>query len=404
MFMRTGGAASARVVALYASGFLWNVCMGALQVLVPLYGLSLGYSIVTISSLVSLPVLIELIVRFGGSAFSDRFGERRTLRACFLLMGLAGTTLLAADRYLLIAVAQSLAFCSRSTFWISIQSLVSQLPGAHHGKKLGRLSAWNYAGGFTGLTLGGVILGLMGFAQAFTGIIALSAACLLLSFTFPHTEPKPHGRKLVHVASGIGRFLVQRHIWLAVSVSFAAALPSVMSQSMYPLYLAFIGYRDQWIGALSALRTVGPIAIGFALAGFITMSRRRQIYALGMGGLGLSLIVTGSMQDFAAIAVAIVVAGCAGSFMDLLYQVEATEFSHAGDRTMAMAVSGLGWIICPLVMPLIMGWLAQNYGFQVSFAVAGLLFISFAALSGSLHRRFEPRATAVPGAVDEASL
>src|ERR1041384_2214859 len=87
--MRTGRAASARVIALYASGFCWNVCMGALQVLVPLSGLSLGYSIVTISSLVSLPVLIELVVRFGGSAFSDRFGERRTLRACFLMMGLA---------------------------------------------------------------------------------------------------------------------------------------------------------------------------------------------------------------------------------------------------------------------------------------------------------------------------
>jgi MFS family permease len=320
------------------------------------------------------------------------------------MMGLAGATLLAADRYLLIAVAQSLAFCSRSTFWISIQSLVSQLPGAHHGKKLGRLSAWNYAGGFTGLTLGGVILGLMGFAEAFTAIIALSAACLVLTFVFPHTEPKPHGRKLVHVAGGIGRFLVQRHIWLTVSVSFAASLPSVMSQSMYPLYLAFAGYRDQWIGALSALRTVGPILIGFALAGLITMSRRTQIYTLGMAGLGLSLIATGSVQNPTAIAVAIVVAGCAGSFMDLLYQVEATEFSHTGDRTMAMAVSGLGWIICPLVIPLLMGWLAENYGFPLAFAVAGLLFISFAALSGSLHRRFVQRATVVPGAADEASL
>jgi MFS family permease len=401
--MRTG-TATARVIALYASGFLWNVCMGALQVLVPLYGLSLGYSIVTISSLVSLPVLIELVVRFGGSAFSDRFGERRTLRACFLMMGLAGATLLTADRYLLIAAAQSLAFCSRSTFWISIQSLVSQLPGAHHGKKLGRLSAWNYAGGFAGLTLGGVILGFMGFTHAFTGIIALSAVSLALTFAFPYTEPKPHGRKLVHVAGGIGKFLVQRHIWLAVTVSFAASLPSVMSQSMYPLYLEFVGYRDQWIGVLSALRTVGPIVIGFGLAGLITMPRRAQIYAFGMAGLGLSLIATGSVQNAAWLAPAIVVAGCAGSFMDLLYQVEATEFSHAGDRTMAMAVSGLGWIICPLVIPLMMGWLAQNYGFPVSFAVAGLLFISFAALSGSLHRRFEPRATVVPGAADEASL
>lgn len=402
--MHIGGAASARVAALYASGFLWNVCMGALQVLVPLYGLSLGFSIVTVSSLVALPVLIELIARFGSGALSDRIGERRVLRLCFLLMGLAAATLGAADRYILIAVAQSLAFCSRSTFWISIQSLASQLPGGDPGKKLGRLSAWNYAGGFSGLTLGGVVLGMMGFAAAFFAIIALSAACLGLSLVFPRTAPKPSGRKLVHVASGIGRFLAQRHIWLAVSVSFAASLPSVMSQSMYPLYLAFIGYRDQWIGALSALRAVGPIVIGLALAGLITMSRRTKIYALGTAGLGLSLIATGSVQHPAAIALAIIAAGAAGSFMDLLYQVEATEFSDAGDRTMAMAVSGLGWIICPLVMPMIMGWLAQSYGFQAAFAAAGLLFLSLAAASGFLHRRFEPRAAAVPGTADEASL
>src|SRR5262249_31911626 len=162
----------------------------------------------------------------------------------------------------------------------------------------------------------------------FTGIIAISAACLVLTFAFPYTEPKPHGRKLAHVASGIGKFLVQRHIWLTVSVSFAASLPSVMSQSMYPLYLAFAGFREQWIGTLSALRTVGPILIGFALAGLITMPRRAQIYALGMAGLGISLIVTGSVQNATMIGIAIVVTGCAGSFMDLLYQVEATEFSR----------------------------------------------------------------------------
>ena len=61
-------------VALYISGALWNICMGMLQVLVPLYGLSLGFSIIEISSLASLPVLVELLTRFAGGAISDRFG------------------------------------------------------------------------------------------------------------------------------------------------------------------------------------------------------------------------------------------------------------------------------------------------------------------------------------------
>ncbi len=369
--------------------------MGMLQVVVPLYALSLGFSIVAIASLVSLPVLIELVGRLGGSAISDRFGERRMLRVCFLLMALAGAALLAADRYLYIALAQSLAFCSRSAFWTSIQSLASQLPGGDLGKKLGRLYAWNYGGGFVGLTLGGVILALLGFAAAFILIIGLAAACLALSLAFPHIEPKPGGRKFLAVVGGIGRFLAQRHVWLGISVSFAAALPSAMSQSMYPLYLAFLGFHDQWIGALASLRAVGPVLIGLTLAGYITISRQARIYALGMAGLGLFLALTGFAQNPVVLALAIVGAGAAGGFMDLLYQVEATEFSQAGDRAVAMAGTGLGWIVCPLTMPMAMGWLAENYGFQTAFAVAGLLFLALAAASGFLHRRLAPASAAV---------
>ncbi|MBI3058423.1 MAG: hypothetical protein HYY81_03830, partial [Deltaproteobacteria bacterium] len=94
------------LVALYGSGALWNICMGMLQVLVPLYALSLGFSIIKISSLVSLPVLAELVARFGGSAVSDRFGERRVLQICFLLMALSGATLLLADHYIHLLMAE----------------------------------------------------------------------------------------------------------------------------------------------------------------------------------------------------------------------------------------------------------------------------------------------------------
>ncbi|MEK6614325.1 MAG: MFS transporter [Candidatus Binatota bacterium] len=169
------------LVALYGSGALWNICMGMLQVLVPLYALSLGFSIIKISSLVSLPVLAELVVRFGGSAISDRFGERRVLQICFLLMALSGAVLLLADHYIHLLLAQALAFCSRSTFWTSIQSLGSQLPGADLGKKLGRLYAWNSGGGVIGLSVGGAVLALLGFEKAFILLTVAAIFCVLLT-------------------------------------------------------------------------------------------------------------------------------------------------------------------------------------------------------------------------------
>ena len=360
--------------------------MGMLQLLVPLYALSLGFSIVKISSLVSLPVLVELVVRFGGSALSDRFGERRVLQICFVFMASAAATLLIADRYIYLALAQALAFCSRSLFWTSIQSLGSQLPGADLGKKLGRLYAWNCGGGFVGLSLGGAAVAVVGFETAFVLLTAAAIFCLLLSLLFPPVESKPTGRSLWQITGGIGRFLSYRHIWLGISVSFAAALPSTVGQSLYPLYLAFLEYKEQWIGLLISLRVLGPVAIGLMLATFIAISRQKEIYALGMAGLGLFLMATGWLQNPVALAFVIAGLGASGGFMDLLYQVEATEFSKAGDRAVAMASSGLGWILCPLITPMAVGWLAQTYGFQLAFSAAGAFFLLIAAGTRVWHR------------------
>jgi len=378
------------LAALYLSGALWNICMGMLQVLVPLYALSLGFSIVKISSLVSLPVLVELVVRFGGSALSDRFGERRVLQICFILMAFAATTLLIADGYIHLALAQALAFCSRSLFWTSIQSLGSQLPGTDLGKKLGRLYAWNCGGGLVGLGLGGATLALVGFETAFVLLTAAAIVCMLLSLLFPRVGPKPTGRSFWTITQGIGRFLSYRQIWLGISVSFAAALPATVGQSLYPLYLAFLEYEEQWIGLLISFRVLGPVVIGLLLASFIAISRQKGIYALGMAGLGLFLIATGWVQNPVGLAFVIVGLGASGGFMDLLYQVQATEFSKAGDRSVAMASSGLGWILCPLVTPMAVGWLAQNYGFQLAFFAAGLFFISIAAGTHLWHRLLSP--------------
>lgn len=374
------------LLALYSSAALWNVCMGMLQVLVPLYALSLGFSIIKISSLVALPVLVESVVRFGGSAMSDRFGERRALRICFFLMALVGATLLLAQNYVHLLLAQSLAFCSRSIFWISIQALGSQLPGSDPGKKLGRLYAWNHGGGLVGLSVGGVILALLGFHKAFLLLTLLALFCVVLSLAFPKVEPKPHGRNLWQIARGIGRFLGYRHIWLTVSVSFAAAVPATLSQSIYPVYLAYLDYQEQWIGLLVSLRTLGPLTIGLLLGSFITVSRQKGIYALGMVGLGLCLMATGLAEEPLLLASAFLALGAAGASMDLLYQVQTAEFSRAGDRSVAMASAGLGWIFCPFFTPMIVGWLAEVQGFQFAFLATGVFFLLIAAGTRLWHR------------------
>lgn len=376
--------------AFYTSAFLWNNCMGMLQILVPLYALSLGFSILKIGGLIALPALAEVAVRFFGSALSDRFGERRVLQGCYILMALCGTVLLVADNFLLLFLAQSLANFSRSNFWISVQSLASQLPGASVGKQLGRLSSCNYAGSLIGMNLGGILAALIGYHYAFLVLTGAAFISILLGLALPQVEAKPRGRTVWEITRGIGQFLRYRRIWLGILVSYAAALPSSLTQSIYPVYFAHLEYGEQWIGATVSLRSLTPVLIGLLFGAAISTARQREIFALGVAGLGVALLAGGLTEKLILNAAWIALLGASGAAMDLLYQVQASEWSRAGDRSVAMASTGLGWVICPFTAPVIVAWLVEDHGFSVAFLASGAFLLLVAAGSRLWHRLLLP--------------
>jgi len=377
---------SANLGPFYASAFLWNNCMGMLLVLMPLYALSLGFSLLKISGLIAVPALAEVAVRFVGSALSDRFGERRILQVCYALMAVAGALLLAAESFLLLLLVQSLANFSRSNFWITVQSLGSQLPGGNVGKQLGRLSSCNYAGSLVGLNLGGVLAGLLGYRRSFLVFTGLAIISMLLSLALPHVEEKPKGRGVWEITLGIGRFLRYRHTWLVILVSYAAALPVSLTQSIYPVYFASLNFREQWIGAVISMRSLTPVLIGVAFGAAIATRRQQGIFALGVTGLGLSLLASSVADGIVFSAACVALLGASGAVMDLLYQVQTSEWSKARDRSVAMASTGLGWVICPFTAPVIVAWLVERYGFHAAFLIAGVGMLLLGASSRLWHR------------------
>lgn len=360
--------------------------MGMFQVLLPLYALTLGYSILQISSLVALPVAAEIVARLFGSALSDRFGERRVLKGCFFLMVLAALALTHAADYRLLLLAQTLAYFSRSIFWAAIQSLASQLGGASLGKRLGRLSASNYSGSLIGQSLAGVAAAFVGYHRSFVLLTSLAVLCTLFGFALPRLKSKPSGRNIWKITVGIGELLRHRRVWLAITASYAAAIPLAITISVYPLYLAYLEFGEQWIGVTVSFRSLGPILIGLLIGSWVTIARQKWIYAVGMAGLGVSLVASGLTGNFVLLGLCIFFLGSAGAVLDLLNQVQATEWSQAGDRTVAMASMGLGWNFCPFLTPLIVGWVAEAQGFRFAFVAAGALFALAAAGTGLWYR------------------
>jgi len=280
----------------FGSACLWCICNGIAHVIVPLYAISLGFSVLEIGSIVAVPALATIFVRFVGGALSDRFGERGVLQGCYSMMALAALMLIGAESYTTLMIVLIVANLSRSTFWISAQSMASQLPGTNVGKILGRLSAINHSGGLFGHVLGGVMAAFLGYGTSFLILLGLALSCTLMSLALTQPMAKPKGRTVWQITLGVGHFLRYSRTWLIITVSGAAALLMAMCISIYPVYLAHLNFGEQWIGLAVAVRSLGPIPIGLLLGTWITPARQRLVYGLGMVVLGFCLIASGYLD------------------------------------------------------------------------------------------------------------
>lgn len=178
---------------------------------------------------------------------------------------------------------------------------------------------------------------------------------------------------------GIGNFLRYRRTWLTITASFAAGLPPALCQSIYPVYLAQLGYGEQWIGVTLSVRSLGPIVNGLLLASLITPARQKSMYAAGLASMGIFFMASGTIEQLFLLALCIAALGGAGGLMDVWYQVQATDLSTTSDRSASMASMGLGWNFAYIVAPLVVGWLAELQGVKIALLATGAFLLLIAA-------------------------
>ena len=380
--------ADARAVrgVLFLGALLWNMCNGMLFVLTPLFGVTLGLSVLDIGSVIGLPYLVTIVMRFVGGAFADRYGEHRMLQACYSINVLAAIALCMANGFFSLMLSSALANLSRSVFWVPAQSMASQLSRRNPGKMLGQLSAANYTGQLLGLALGGILAGWLGYGTTFVLVALTCGLGMLLGFALPPIRSKPEGRTVWQVTVGMSRRLMERRTWLLLTSSCAAAVPFGITQSIYPVYMSGLSFPEGWISVVIAVRSIGPVVIGLGLGSEITIARERVFYAVSMGGLGLCILATAWSEGLLVLGLCITGLGMAGGVADLLNQVQAVDLSRASDRSAVMAATGLGWNMAPMALPLLLGWTADAWGFGVMFLATGCFFLLVAVGTPLVYR------------------
>jgi len=368
----------------YSSAFTWNFALGMTQLLIPLYALELGFSGIAIGTLISLPIIVQVIFNLIGGAWTDRVGGMAISLISFAATVAAGVMFALSSSFGALFAAQTMMIVARAVYWPASWTLVSQLPG-ERSKLMGRLNAVTAFGQIAGTMGGGMIVVASGFAAAFLAVAALGALSFALGLAFRYAPSRPKSKPESMLAT-YRMLLGKRSLYYAIACAYVSALPFSLGMSFYPILLVEQGFDVQEAGWLVGMRAVGAVGAGVMLARFVKSSDERSVPFVSAIAVALSVAVVAWFKNPAIIALFLFGVGAGSGVMTNYFQLLVSSFSSVEYRGSAMALAGMGWSLSHVSIPILMGWLRDSHGIHQAFYVLGAFALLFAFAIPLLQR------------------
>ena len=367
----------------------------AVQLLVPLYALHLGYPGLTIGILAALPSVANISLRVVAGRLSDRHGETRVLQAggLFYLTATLGFLLSTAAGLAPFVCAQILQGVGRSVFWTVGQAYVTKLP-LERGQHLSLFNGATNLGMLLGMSGAGLLVVSLGYPGAFATVFLLTLLYSALTYSLPPlpapARPAPAGRAAGGWATPT---LSLGPLWLAASCSFVSGGTFALAGSFYPVYLAQVGYGARSIGLLVTLLAAGMLGISFVARSLIDR-------AIPLGRLGVTFIISGGLglaavpifHNWLPLAALLLVAGFCSGGCSLVYQLAVLRHSAWHTRGATMASVGVFGNLALLVLPTTIGLALRWTSLEAALAAAGFFMVILGGIAGLNAGRTSPLA------------
>lgn len=384
---------SRAILLIYGAAFSYQITLGLIQVLVPLYALHLGYDLTTLGIIVASQAVFGLLLRLFAGAIADQFGERWVLWASFITMVSGMVFFIASGFFWMLILGQSFVGYSRATYWTATQSYASRINPERSGEIYGRVNGSGNAGGLIGAFLSGVLVTTLGYGAAFgiTGAIALIG--FLGSLALPPLMARSTRRGFSAPLGQIPAIARHRGMGLGGFGGFAASTAMILSGVLFIPYLRELGYSEAVNGGMQAIGVGGSVAVGMVFGHILARLGRRLTYTLALLTVGLVVIgLSVGSEAYATLVPLMLMYGFFRASLGILYPIAAADHSAATQRGMAMAYVGLYWGTAQLIVPVGFGALAGAVGLQASLWAAGALFLVAGVFFPMLYRWFVPGA------------
>jgi MFS family permease len=358
--------------------------------LIPLYGLSLGLDASEIGILVGARSILALFLSIHIGALMDRFGTR-SVTLFFVWTGMALAPLFPlAPGFWPLLLLQLVNGAAVSFAWSGAQTLIAQLAEGDAGY-IGKFSFFARLGSTTAPILAGAVWDQGGVWPAYLcgalwgAVLTIALLCTPEAASFLPGQRDGGGRArfrardaLPKASDYISSIMLMAIPAIALSMAIMAMRNTSYSiqTSVFVVYLNRIGLVGTMIGILFAIIEIAS-GIGCLFAGRATRWGDPQRTMLS--GTALSILLMALTPFLGGILALLVLAQVVRGWLEGLIQpVILSVQARAVGRHQQGAVVGLrqtGQRLTSIVIPPVMGWIADRWGTSESFVILGAFML-----------------------------
>jgi MFS family permease len=385
------------IIGIYGTAFFSLSMVPMSSILVPLWMVKMGASPLWIGIAIGVRSLLPLLLSIHGGVLMDRLGTRRVT----LVVALVAVALFPAYALMpwmaAIIILQMIFGLAQGLCWVGSQTFYGYLLKGQAGQA-GRLVFFSNGGCFVGPLLVGVVVEFAG-AHAGFGFMCLWAALMVLFTLFVPSEsrmglekPAPRWRDLIPRAQDYKsalRLCLIPVVTMVMAFTFIRIAIASVQTSFYIVYLGEIHMGESLIGLLLGMANL----IGTLTPPLIQPLARKvsPLWILVGATVGTTFFMT-MTPLFSTFLPLLLLSACYGAGVGLGFPTLLTLLSKAvgeGDQGKSVGLRTSFNRLGSLIIPILMGAIAEGMGIQTSFFVVGI-GLGVATLLTTLWARRQP--------------
>ncbi|MBV8935955.1 MAG: MFS transporter [Alphaproteobacteria bacterium] len=376
--------------ALYVAGPFSMGYVDFYTFLIPLYALSLGFDASRLGILVGARSIVAMVLSIHIGVLMDRFGTRK-VTLFFVWMGIALAPLFPLVPWFWpLLLLQLINGAAVSFAWSGAQTLIAQLAEGDP-RDLGRFTFFARLGSTTVPILAGAVWDFGGAWSAYLvgaawgGVLTIALLCAPEAEFFGPHRPDGTGRPRFHARDAWPRASDYANSILLIAIPAIALSMAIMSTrnttysiqtSVYVVYLKKAGLVGTMIGMLFA---AAEIASGFGALFAGRAVRLGDAQRTMLGGTALSILLIAMTPLLGSAFTLLLLFQLARGWLEGVIQpLVLSVQARAVGRHQQGAVVGLrqtGQRLTSILIPPLMGGIADRYGVSESFFILGGLML-----------------------------